>query len=81
MLEIYEGVVTFLQNYSQIYLTLQCMYTIVYSFLMGFVKQEWSLKILLEGLFFPISLQNELGVLTQTLIHNYKSKKEINNEK
>jgi hypothetical protein len=60
MTELYETL-NLLTPYIKLYLTIGICYVIFYSFMKGIIKQEWETKDILHGLFFPLSIANELG--------------------
>lgn len=51
----------------KMYFMIAFWYTVFYVFMKGAIKQTWEFKDLLEGLFFPVSIANELGVLISYL--------------
>lgn len=70
-------------EYIQLYCLCAVSYLIFYTFLKGFVKQEWEMQDILHGIFFPLSLANELGFLLTVIIEyvRKKYKKETNEQK
>lgn len=62
-------------TYGLLYLKIGFVYVILYSFLKGLVRVEWEVKDLKHGILFPLSLANELGSLTSTLIQLVRKRK------